>query len=46
VELPEIELGTKILLNCGNTEFDDGKRREKNGEMPCGDARGVDGVKT
>jgi hypothetical protein len=28
VELPGIEPATKIVLTCGNTEFEDAKRRE------------------
>jgi hypothetical protein len=28
VELPGIEPATEIALTCGNTEFDDAKRRE------------------
>jgi hypothetical protein len=42
VELPGIELGTESVLTCEDAELGDAKQRE----TTCGDARGVDGVKT
>jgi hypothetical protein len=42
VELPGIEPVPKNSLTCGNTGFDDSKRRR----VTCGYAEGVDGINT